>query len=48
VGELSVRFRTVANQLHLPRGSVAATAAEIIAETVLTTVTERARTTRIL
>src|SRR5882672_443291 len=45
VEELSVRFRTVGDiSCTCPVESVAATAAEIIAETVLTTVTERGAT----
>ena len=43
--ELSVRFRTVGDiSCTCPVESAAATAAEIIAETVLTTVTERGAT----
>ena len=45
VEELSVRFRTVGDiSCTCPVESVAATAAEVIAETVLTTVTERGAT----
>src|SRR5213078_368053 len=45
VEELSVRFRTVGDiSCPCPVESVAATAAEVIAETVLTTVTERGAT----
>jgi len=45
VEELSVRFRTVGDiSCTCPVESVAATAAEIIAETVLTTITERGAT----